>query len=213
MITASFDFEHWVDNPKAFRPFTINRLNNTEMCRLILTYYVGKKGRALDVTYGVGSFWSKTLEGWEVLAFDQEPPIGELNKGVYPCTKTSWEELCKQELGQFNAIVYDPPYSVAKGGFELNQTEGYKRMARTAAHTDSMKYGTGKLYPYLRDFFSRSLVEGGILVFKNQEMQVVDGFELYDYLIQDNGFQPDGFRLSKPKARPNHAFWMILKKN
>jgi len=85
-------------------------------------------------------------------------------------------------------------------------------MRNSSAFTDHMKYGKGEISPEIAAVFSSLLEEDGILVFKNQEFRPVPGFVQYDYLIQDNGFQPDGFRLSKPKARPNHCFWMIFKK-
>ena len=176
------------------------------MTNLILSYYKGSIGQVLDVTYGVGTFWKKKLPNWVLNALDKEPTSNN-------CLKSTWEELNGNLYLLYDAIFVDPPYSRGKGGFDLDQTSGYKRMKRSAAFTDSMKYGTGNIPKYLAETLSKYIQSDGILVVKNQEFTTVHGFELYDYLIQDNGFQPDGFKLTKPKARPNHAFWMIFKKS
>lgn len=86
-------------------------------------------------------------------------------------------------------------------------------MGKSATQTESMKYGDGEMVSSLAQTIRALLKNNGILIFKNMELRPAPTFFLYDYLIQDNGFQPDGFKLTKPKARPNHAFWMIYTKD
>jgi hypothetical protein len=201
--------DEWIDNPKAFRPFTINRKTNAEMLTMILRFYKGEVGRAIDLTFGAGTFWKKKPSGWEAVFYDKDP-IDQR------AIKATWEEI-PMLVGEhsFDAVIFDPPFTRGgRGGFELNQAAGYRKMeskyGRSAAFTASMKYAP-KVPVWPTHVFSYLLREDGILVFKSQEFEQVDGFYLYDYLIQDNGFQPDGFKLTKPKARPNHAYWMIFK--
>jgi hypothetical protein len=200
-----------VDNPRAFRPFTINRKTNSEMVNLILSFYSGRSGLAIDVTYGAGSFWKKPPRGWDTRFFDKEVIVD-----FHKVTECDWSQIYSELTpSSADAAFFDPPYTLGRrGGWELNQAEGYSRgyskLKKNAAYTEGMKYGEGVCPEYLASSLLRALKPQGILVFKNQELQHVNGFSLYDYLIQDNGFQPDGFKLSKPKARPNHAFWMIF---
>lgn len=62
-----------VDDLLPARPFTIQPLSNSEIMNLILFYYKGREGSALDITYGVGTFWKKKPSGWKLRAFDSEP--------------------------------------------------------------------------------------------------------------------------------------------
>src|SRR3990172_5247769 len=130
------DLEGWHEDPKAFRPFTINKLSNSEMVNLILSYYLGKTGRALDITYGSGTFWRPKQEGWSLEAYDKEPLTPN-------CKKAEWTDLSRMLTGLYDVVFFDPPYSTGKGGFELDQVEGYSGMKTNAAFTDHMKYGEG----------------------------------------------------------------------
>ena len=207
-MSNEIDFTKWVDS-KENRPFTINRLNNSQMMNLILEYYKGKSGKVLDLTYGAGTFWKHKPKDWQLTAIDEVP----LKDFVI---KSTWNNLHNINLRtDFDVIVFDPPYTSMKGGFDLISVKGYAKMNHNkeqhASYSIHMKYGNGLLPDYLAlSLKNKYLKNNGILVFKRMEMTDVKQFYFYDYLIQDLGFQPSGFKLTNPHARPNHAYWMIF---
>ncbi len=201
-------WEAWKDERVGNRPFSVNRKDNSEMMQLVLEYYIGPIGRVLDLTYGSGGFWRRLPMDWELVAIDKTPDKEAL--------RMTWEEFSQKPLqfGKFDAVVYDPPYTDSSpGAFDLHMVKGYRNMDRHAGKDYDMKYGSGLMTLDLSKALFLCLKRSGLLVYKNLRMVSVPLFQMRDYLIQNLGFQPNGFRFIRPKSRQNHAFWMLFEKN
>ena len=199
--------------------FTVNRATNAEMMKRILAFYKPPPAKILDSTYGYGSFWkgfqSHTFDGdYELTTMDIRPLPGVSQVADYtkplPFPDSS-----------FDVIVYDPPFggwdyteSMRKGfdyGYNSGKSESNDQLCMGRDSNGRLHESDGKLSLETAKAFYQTMKRDGIVVYKHTHRQEIPSlFDLHDYLLQDLGAQPQVF--PNPRARVNHATWMILRK-
>lgn len=207
-----------------------------ELLSSIATLYNQGQRFHVDLTYGNGGFWRKAPLLSPPINADLTMP--DPREGSIVLSKKAGEDTRCRVLGQnlvcdvralpfaplsVQSIVFDPPFLHATGEHSImgNRFGGYKSQA--ALH---------QLYAEATAQIGRSLVHGGLLVWKCQDVvesgrQVWTHIKIHDIVCAgDSSFQAlDFFILTKPSrivgwnhhqqihARKHHSYFWVFRKH
>ena len=194
--------------------------------------------RILDTTYGHGTFWSwwrpipkfsyrgfldgvmeetsvLTLTGeqvsggrYERITMDKRDGLGANVVGDHD----DLEKFFKRGEDYFDVIFYDPPYGGVPDTDEWKSTKSNHYIEKTMIADKSCVVGDGILSSALASKFNKFLPVDGVVIYKNTHFKKIPRpLYMYDYVIQELGPLSKIDRFKHPKARPCHAFWMILR--
>ena len=194
--------------------------------------------RILDTTYGHGTFWSwwrpipkfshrgfldgvmeemavLTLTGeqvsggrYERITMDKRNGLGANVVGDH----NDLEKFFKRGEDYFDVIFYDPPYGGVKDTEIWRSMPRYNDRQMNADEACLISDDGGALNASLASKFNKFLPVDGVVIYKNTHFKKIPRpLYMYDYVIQELGPLSKIDRFKHPKARPCHAFWMILR--
>ena len=220
---------------------SLQKLSNAGMTYEMIKFYMPftkkrKEIRILDTTYGHGTFWTWwepnpgysyrgfldgiMLEPGIILLTGEQVSGGSYNRVTMDkrdglganvvADHNGLEKIFKRGEDYFDVIFYDPPYGGVEDTEVWKSMPGYKDRQMNADKACLVSDDHGALSSHLARQFERFIPNDGIVIYKNTHLQKIPRpLWMYDYMIQDLGYQNDRFK--HPKARPCHAFWMVLK--
>jgi len=207
------------------RPILTARVgSNADLFPDILRLFVPKMSRVLDLTYGRGVFWKKVnKQDWILTENDIDPARGSVHYD-FRSLPDAWE-------GQFDAVIFDPPYLYVGGFHTLKRSldRGYRNKERAMAGI----YGVAAVdQMYLDGMWQahKVLRKRGILICKCMD-QVMSGEQVWQHITYHDygrmlGFKNvDLFVLVSPQtptmrhppeqqqhARRNHSYFLVMRK-
>ena len=200
--------------PKAAHPKRVVRTAYTderELLNDILWLYNGGDGVDLDPCYSIGRFWQGLPQ--PKFKFDLRPQLAEVGRAS--------SDNLPIENESINSVMFDPPFLVLPDGYKAAMVErftSYQTLDELQSHyTNSLKE------------FYRIMVDGGLLLFKCQDLIfnhkafmthvfIINqaesiGFFCHDViiLVRDNVLLSGKVR-NQEHARKTHSYYVVLSK-
>jgi len=184
----------------------------------VLSLYVAKGSKVVDVTYGKGVFWRRVPSGfYELLRSD-------LKDGV-DCRKLPYANE------DVDCVVFDPPYMHTPGGSAHVNHQNFEAYYKNNVAASGKKYHEAVLDLYFsaaREAW-RVLREGGIYIVKCQDevcanlqrlthVEIINELAKYGFVAEDlfivvrNGKPGVSYILQQAHARKNHSYFLVFLK-